>query len=369
MSSSGTESRLESTPVLPNPSEAAGGTRIDGPHPAAGRESIANPSLLETAAAEAAPVAVAVIDRSSVAEQTRVQAAQLAEHLRARQRELDHREARLNSWAAQLESEARSARLWVSERTEELKAAADRTEADATAVEPEYSAEAEERLARELAEVQMLREDLTAARRKMDENRRAEEERFEAHRRQALAEIDAGRQAIRRRGEHVDKSMEALEQLRAELGRVHRETLEIRLATEELWAQLSGAAPPPALVQSMGRIRGRLAEHYRLANTELQEQKQEIERLRLALGEQHEQLLRQKRDFDQWAVACRQEVEKQSTRLIARGQELDHRESEFDAKQREDQAERLALRQEIRRLRAELDAGHERELVSLGRMG
>ncbi len=54
------------------------------------------------------------------------QAAQLAEHLRTRQQELDHREAELNAWAAKLDRDARAARLWFEER----QAALDEAEAE-----------------------------------------------------------------------------------------------------------------------------------------------------------------------------------------------------------------------------------------------
>ena len=78
-----------------------------------------------------------------------------------------------------------------------------------------------------------------------------------------------------------------LEELRAELGRMHRETLEIRLATEELWVQVSGVAPPAVLTRSLGQIRARLADHYRLAGSELDEQKEELQTIRCELAEQH----------------------------------------------------------------------------------
>ena len=91
------------------------------------------------------------------------------------------------------------------------------------------------------------------------------------------AELEEQRRAVARRSEQLDRSRAALEQLRGELGQLHRETLEIRLATEELWVQLSGVAPPAALIQSLGGIRNKLADHYRSAQSELRARKEEIE--------------------------------------------------------------------------------------------
>jgi hypothetical protein len=290
------------------------GARIDPAHTPANSEDKAEAPPLDPAP-----------DAETAAEQIRTQAAQLAQQLRLRQKDLDYREARLNAWAAQLESDARVARLWLSQRTAEAGAEGEHS----SRTDSQSMSDAEASLARGLAEVEKLREQLMADRSAAAEERAAEERRMEAEHRQALAEVEERRRAVQRRSQHVDQCRAALLQLRAETGRMHRETLEIRLATEELWAQLAGAAPPAALTQSLGRIRSRLADHYRLANAELHEQKEELERLRDLLSEQHAKLSRQKREIDTWAAACRQEVEEQSARLIARAQELDRREAEI----------------------------------------
>jgi septal ring factor EnvC (AmiA/AmiB activator) len=143
---------------------------------------------------------------------------------------------------------------------------------------------------------------------------------------------------------------------------MHRETLEIRLATEELWAELSGSAPPAVLTRSLGRIRSRLADHYRMANLELKQKQEELERLAGQLSEQHEKLVGQKRNFDVWVAQCREEVEQQAARLLARGEDLDRREADMGEYARRTQAEKIQLQEEIRRLRAKLAARAEIEL-------
>ena len=175
--------------------------------------------------------------------------------------------------------------------------------------------------------------------------------------------MEQKRGEVQQREEQADQARAALEQFRGELGRMHRETLEVRLATEELWAELSGPAPPAALTRSLGRIRSRLAEHYRAANVELHAKKAELEQLRTQLSEQYEKLVRQKRNFDAWADQCREEVEQQAARLLARGAELDRREGDMGQYARRAQAEKLELQQEIRRLRAKLLSNAEVELA------
>ncbi len=137
-----------------------------------------------------------------------------------------------------------------------------------------------------------------------------------------MAGLDEKRKAVERRAEHVDQCRAALQQLREELGRMHRETLEIRLATEELWVQLAGAVPPAALVHSLGQIRTKLAEQYAQANAELAQQRQELETIRAQLAAQHEKLFEHKRQFDHWAAGRQQDTQEQASRLIAREQQL-----------------------------------------------
>ena len=88
-------------------------TRVDAPHAAS------NLARGPAASEEPAPVVQPPPDES-LSEQISLQAAQLAAHLRSRQQELDHREAELNSRTARLESDARTARLWIDQHETDL---------------------------------------------------------------------------------------------------------------------------------------------------------------------------------------------------------------------------------------------------------
>ena len=202
--------------------------------------------------------------------------------------------------------------------------------------------------------LQKFHEQLTAERQLLDDHSRAERERLVGEEVRLAADIERQRREIEQRGERVDQSRAALEQFRAELGHMHRETLEIRLASEELWAELSGSTPPAELTRSLGRIRSRLADHYRMANADVEQKKKEIEHLRDHLSEQYEKLVRQKRSFDEWAAACRDEAEQQAARLQAQAEDIERREADMGEYARAAQSEKLELQQEIRRLRSKL---------------
>jgi septal ring factor EnvC (AmiA/AmiB activator) len=214
------------------------------------------------------------------------------------------------------------------------------------------------------AEVERLRQQLIEARAAMEEQTRAERERMAADHRRALAELEEQRLSLARRSEHVDQCRTALEQLRGELGQMHRETLEIRLATEELWVQLSGTAPAATLTCSLGQVRAKLAEQYRMANAELAEQRKELDGIRAQLVAQHEKLLVQKRDLDAWAGRRQEEIQQQAARLVAREQELERQDAESKQQSQQWQIEELNYRREIFSLRAQLQQSQPDEPVA-----
>ncbi|MFH1920565.1 MAG: hypothetical protein ABIP48_11845 [Planctomycetota bacterium] len=430
---------------------------------------------------EKATVATETAGAAPLGEQIRAQAVQLAEYLRGRQRDLDHRESQLHAQLARLENEARSERMSLNERAalleekaRELKAREDdivaaeaerergrkslddlarREEAvglrekqlDVLAASLRNSEEAARRkrerarealryqkqkidthreasqqLVRQMldgverrrraaeaeaarlreqacqpspellqreeqlreatralearqeqldqaealaadarAEADKLREQLAEDRRTLREQARAERRRMAAAERFALAELEAKRESLERRSEHVDECQTALEQLRSELETMHRETLEIRLATEELRVQLSGSASPATTTRSLEKVRAKLADHYRAANAELAEKGKELRILRNRLAEEHQKLLGKKEEFEQWAADRQQEIEGYAQRLIAREEEMERQEAVFNELTQRWQTDQLRYQQEIRRLKAqqsEMDA-------------
>ena len=344
--------------------------RVDPPHGP-------DVSVTEELAPEQMPAAPRVADEPA-AEQIRCQADQLAAHLRDRQKELDQREAALNSRIAKFESEARAARLWhsqreadIASRNEELGKELQRTEQEVetrlarlaatesaqrrqpSASRPEQELdEAAARLAEVQAETQRLDEQLASRQRAFAEEVAATRQRMAAEHREAMADVERKRHVVQRRADYVDRCRAALKQVRSELGRMQRETLEIRLTTEELWTQLAGAAPPAALTRSLGRIRTKLAEQYHQANVELAEQRKELEEIREQLIRRHEQLVEQKRQLDCSVADRHEECQKQASRLVAREQQLHREESQLRKQCHRWQSECLKNQEELRRLRA-----------------
>jgi 2C-methyl-D-erythritol 2,4-cyclodiphosphate synthase len=162
------------------------------------------------------------------------------------------------------------------------------------------------------------------------------------------------REALQKQSQKLDECRAALEQTRSELLRLHRETLEIRLATEELWVQLSAAAPPAALTRSLGRIRSKLADQYRLAGAEVQSQKAELESIRSQLVAQYQKLEDRRKQFEHWAARQQEELQQQANLLIAREQEIRRQEAQLRDSARRWESERLDYQRQILRLQAQL---------------
>ena len=353
-------------PVAETPADVAPFASVD----VQAQEAVAQEAVAQEAVTQEAVAQDAVAQPAQ--EAIHVQAEQLAGHLRRRLKELDHRESLVNARIAAIDRDTRAARLWIAEREAELAARGDgldqrqkeldnrEAELDCRmrqAVQAKTARDgndlAERQAEQARVEAELLREQLRQERQQFSEETRRERRRMADEQRAALAEVEKQREAVRHRAEQVDRSCAALEQLRTELARMHRETLEIRLATEELWVQLSGVAPPAALTSSLSGIRSKLADHYRFANAELQEQKQELESIRRQLVEQYEKVVRQKQYYDRWAQQHQQDAEADASRLAARETELQLLQAELADRSRQWQAQRLEFEQQIRRLTAQ----------------
>ncbi len=213
---------------------------------------------------------------------------------------------------------------------------------------------AESLLFQQQAELEAQRRELEADQQAMHAQHAADRNEIVDDQRRAMNELEKKRQVLERRSDDLDARRTAIKQLRSEVKDIQRETLEMRLATEELWARLCGTMAPAALTQSLAQIRSRLAEQSRMDQVEIAEQKTELESIRLRIAQQHEKVERQQHELQDWARRREEEIERQAARLVAREQQLDTQETDFDRKLVEWQKERRGYQQEIRMLLRQL---------------
>jgi hypothetical protein len=167
-------------------------------------------------------------------------------------------------------------------------------------------------------------------------------------------EIQKQREALSARADHLERRAAALDQLRTDLLRIQRETLEMRLAAEELWAELSGIAPPASLTQSLARLRAQLSENFRLQAADVTAQRAESEQLAGDVARQHQLLVAQKNDWQQSVAAQQREVDGLAVRLAAREEELDRQADRQQQARQEWDSQRHQFESEIRRLQSDL---------------
>jgi hypothetical protein len=173
------------------------------------------------------------------------------------------------------------------------------------------------------------------------------------------AALDRRDKSLRQRGEQLDARAKSLDDLRRELAAGQRETLEMRVAVQELWLSLSGRVAPATMLQSLAESRAKLAAQYRETGGEIGVAEKRLRDAGERLAEQMASLKDQRRAFQAWADERQTAIERQAARLVAREQELDAQDGRFCQQERAWSEQRLAFRGEIRRLLGELRV-HER---------
>lgn len=164
---------------------------------------------------------------------------------------------------------------------------------------------------------------------------------------------------LARRDEQLESRQSALEQTRCDVAATHREALELRLATEELWAKLAEIMPAASLTTELGKLRRKLAESYCLERSASLGQTQQLEASHERLAEQYVKLTAEKKELRDWVEYRQQDIERQAAVLVAREQELDRQETETSRQQEQWEIERRNYQTEIRGLMTELRRGGE----------
>jgi hypothetical protein len=220
------------------------------------------------------------------------------------------------------------------------------------AIRCRYLDEAEAHLTQEKSELAGQARQVAADRRQLEELAERQRLAVAAERQLIEAEGRNRQEQLDRREAELDVREAALEQLQSELRQTQREVLEMRLATEEVWAQLAGALAPASLSRSISQVRSRLADHYRQTLDEIAGRAERLELVRRDLVAQFEGLESQRAELHSWAERRLADVEAQAARLVAREQELDRQQQHFEQLESRWQLERADYQTEIRRLLA-----------------
>ncbi|MGH7136335.1 MAG: hypothetical protein ACREHD_11385 [Pirellulales bacterium] len=268
-------------------------TRVDPAH-SIGDALVRPPALAEM------PVAEAITDlvRVEGAVQLQSQADQLAAHLRQRQQELDRREAQLNSRLADFDKEVREARLWLAERNDEL------NEREAKCEGSGDHAAHGARVQGSVSTVDDRTPSVGNALRGVPQptagfadtatpGHLAEGVGYRApHNRTASAEWAEQKVALSQKSEELDRRRGELELFREKVSQMHREALELRLAAEQVQAELHASLGAERADDAVALARQRLARYFDDEQAELTRKREELEWLKLDLAAEHDRLER-----------------------------------------------------------------------------
>lgn len=303
----------------------------------------AGQALLEVEEPTAAMVAAVAGNNPEIRrEQLQLQVAQLAGHLRQRLREVDHREATLNARVAQLESDLRASRLWLSER------------------EMAYQ-EREQELVRQIEELQ-----------ENAEVRQEQRETITIRSEAQIAELNEREQEVRLREDdlrerrfEVDRQASAIRHAQ-QLWQHEREREEKQLAEErrrfdadvKQWREQfeqECAAVDQEREQKFDLLIRQREEQLAAAEAILDEQSRALERDRLSIAVEqqawHEQKSRQRQAIDELRKSTEDEIADRRLRLEARQQWIERQKAGLE--QVRDEALRLHRQSLEMRLLAE----------------
>ncbi|MEX2114817.1 MAG: hypothetical protein WD845_16610 [Pirellulales bacterium] len=262
------------------------------------------------------------------------------ENLSRREAEIQRRQTELDALAARLADQ-----LAASHEVEEARRALQTLAARAKDLD-----RTEQMLSAAHAEVQRQRQELAQEHTRFAEETEAQRRRAAEEQQRMAAEHDKTRAELKRQADELAARQNVLEQMRGDMSRSQQEVLEIRLATEELWARLCGSMAPAALTRSLAQIRVQLADQQRLVRSELAQQKLEIQALSARLAEQHHKLAERRAAIESWCDERQRELAAQAARLLEQEQRLADEGTEMVQQSEAWNNERFRLNQEIRRL-------------------
>jgi len=177
---------------------------------------------------------------------------------------------------------------------------------------------------------------------------------LDEHQAAAELEILSRKREVESREAVVERQRVAMEQMRAEIGHVHRQSLEMRLIAEQLWAQITGRLSSAEITRSIAALRLQLSQQYEQEQKALAAQKAELLQLAERLEMQHQLVATERQDVRSWGLARQSGIEQQARQLVEREQQLEAEQQELRAARQALHDDRRRYEQEIRQLATQL---------------
>ncbi len=188
---------------------------------------------------------------------------------------------------------------------------------------------------------------------KASSERLAWEQECESHR----ADMRRQQDLLSLHAENLEGRRSRLDRLRDELEESHRETLEMRLAIEQSWAQLSQTFGEETSRQRIEQARAALNGHFEQVRRTIDEQRVSLDDVQQRLSDQSEEHRIERQEFSDWITGREEQLRQREAALQEEMQSTDSRESQWCSTRERWLQEKIEAESVIRQLLSELDAG------------
>ncbi|RPI88902.1 MAG: hypothetical protein EHM42_03945 [Planctomycetaceae bacterium] len=189
-----------------------------------------------------------------------------------------------------------------------------------------------------------------------DELRRERSE-WENERNSQKADLRRQNDMLALHADNLEARRQRLDRLRVELEETNRQTLEMRLAVEESYAQLTQTVGTEATRASVDQAREILIEQYRHSREALFMQRQELEQLQARLHQQRQDILDERKLLVEWVEQQEQQFAARAEGSRREKESLDAREQSWRESAEKWAREKLQAESVIRDLLRQLDEG------------
>lgn len=156
---------------------------------------------------------------------------------------------------------------------------------------------------------------------------RLEREDWGRERSSQLADLRRQQDMLALHANNLEARRERLDQLRTELEETHRTTLEMRMAIEEAWAQMTQACGVEVAEQRLAQAQQQLSGHYRGLREALIEQRRELDELRQAFQTQRDEFRAEQQTLAEWSATQERTLREREAALQTQAEQLNVRES------------------------------------------
>ncbi|HEY2411788.1 MAG TPA: hypothetical protein VGI40_06080 [Pirellulaceae bacterium] len=213
---------------------------------------------------------------------------------------------------------------------------------------------AEAMLNEQSAAIERDRAALYVERRDWDEQNKRQRQAIDELRQATEGELADRQTRLEARQEWIERQKSGLEQVRDETLKLHRQSLEMRLVTEQVWSQITATRSPAELTQSIASARLQLSEQYRMEEQQLVARRDELLELTEKIAHQHRELVQLRDGVRDWGLARQKEIERQAGALAERESALDAQHEKLRDRENEWNTQRREYDRQIREFNARL---------------